>query len=47
VNSFEEFTLPVGALLQQEILEMSNPFPKEEAYSLTDQIRHSARSLGA
>ncbi|MBP6602448.1 MAG: four helix bundle protein [Verrucomicrobiales bacterium] len=26
---------------------MSNPFPKEEAYSLTDQIRHSARSLGA
>ena len=32
---------------QQEIFRMSKSFPKEEAYSLTDQVRRSARSIGA
>jgi len=33
--------------LQQEIFELSKRSPKEEAYSLTDQIRRSSRSVGA
>ena len=28
-----------------QIFELSRPFPKEEAYSLTDQIRRSSRSV--
>ena len=30
-----------------EIFEESKPFPKEEIYSLTDQIRRSSRSVAA
>lgn len=33
--------------LQQLIFEDSKLFPKEETYSLTDQIRRSSRSIGA
>ena len=33
--------------LAQEIFEMTKSFPKEETYSLTDQIRRSSRSVGA
>lgn len=33
--------------LSQEIYEFSKGFPKEEMYSLTDQIRRSSRSVGA
>jgi four helix bundle protein len=33
--------------LQQEIFEITRHFPKEETYSLTDQIRRSSRSVGA
>ena len=33
--------------LQQEIFEKSKYFPKEELFSLTDQIRRSSRSIGA
>ena len=33
--------------LQQEIFNVSKSFPKEELYSLTDQIRRSSRSIGA
>jgi four helix bundle protein len=29
------------------IFEQSKSFPKEESYSLTDQIRRAARSIGA
>ena len=29
------------------IFELSKTFPKEETYSLTDQIRRSSRSIGA
>lgn len=34
-------------ILAQEIFEMTKSFPKEETYSLTDQIRRSSRSVGA
>lgn len=33
--------------LSGEIYEASKSFPKEEMYSLTDQIRRSSRSVGA
>lgn len=33
--------------LSKEIFEISKKFPKEEMYSLTDQIRRSSRSIGA
>ena len=33
--------------LAREIFEMSKTFPREEMYSLTDQIRRSSRSIGA
>ncbi|RME87606.1 MAG: four helix bundle protein [Anaerolineae bacterium] len=33
--------------LAQEIFEYTKAFPKEERYSLTDQIRRSSRSVGA
>lgn len=33
--------------MQQQIFETSKRFPKEEMYSLTDQIRRSSRSVGA
>ncbi len=32
--------------LSREIFEASKTFPKEEMYSLTDQIRRSSRSVG-
>ena len=33
--------------LQREILQLTKAFPKEETFSLTDQIRRSSRSIGA
>lgn len=33
--------------LAQEIFEMTKSYPREETYSLTDQIRRSSRSVGA
>jgi len=33
--------------LQSEIFKLTRSFPKEETYSLTDQIRRSSRSIGA
>ena len=33
--------------LQRRVFEASRKFPKEEAYSLTDQIRRASRSIGA
>jgi four helix bundle protein len=33
--------------LQREIFKCAKSFPKEETYSLTDQIRRSSRSVGA
>ena len=34
-------------VLAMEIFEMTKSFPKEEKYSLTDQIRRSSRSVAA
>ena len=34
-------------ILAQEIFEVTKSFPKEEIYSLTDQVRRSSRSVGA
>ncbi|HAX70613.1 MAG TPA: four helix bundle protein [Anaerolineae bacterium] len=34
-------------MLAQEIFETTRSFPKDEIYSLTDQIRRSSRSIGA
>ena len=33
--------------LQREILKFTKSFPREEMFSLTDQIRRSSRSIGA
>ena len=33
--------------LAREVFEMTRSFPKEETYSLTDQVRRSSRSVGA
>ena len=33
--------------LAKDIFELSKRFPREETYSLTDQIRRSSRSIGA
>lgn len=32
--------------LAKEIFEISKKFPREEMYSLTDQVRRSSRSIG-
>ena len=33
--------------VSREFFEISKGFPKEETYSLTDQLRRSSRSIGA
>ena len=33
-------------MVSREIFEISRSFPKEETYSLTDQIRRASRSIG-
>jgi four helix bundle protein len=48
VKNFKESTLYKKAFsLSMEIFEISKSFPKEERYSLTDQIRRSSRSVCA
>ena len=48
VSSVRELEVYKGAFaLQQAIYGLSRKFPKEETYSLTDQIRRSSRSVGA
>ena len=48
VNSVRELEVYQASFaLQQEIFACSRCFPKEETYSLTDQIRRSSRSVGA
>ena len=47
-NSVRELEVYQAAFaLQQEIFQHSKSFPKEETYSLTDQIRRASRSIGA
>ena len=46
VNSFRDLIVYQKAnKLAMEIFEISKSFPKEEKYSLTDQIRRSSRSV--
>lgn len=48
VNSVRELDVYQMAFrLQQEIFAISKKFPREETYSLTDQIRRASRSIGA
>jgi four helix bundle protein len=47
-NSFKDLIVYQKAYkLAMEIFEISKDFPKEEKYSLTDQIRRSSRSVTA
>ncbi len=48
VNKFEDLEVYQLALkVQREVFQLTKGFPKEERYSLTDQIRRSSRSVGA
>jgi four helix bundle protein len=48
IESCEDLVVYQLALeLQQEIFELTKLFPREEMFSLTDQIRRSSRSIGA
>lgn len=48
VNSVRELEVYQAAFgLQQAIFAISKKFPREETYSLTDQIRRASRSIGA
>lgn len=48
VKSFRELEVyKLSRQLSVEIFELSKKFPKEETYSLTDQVRRSSRSVGA
>ena len=48
VKDFEELDVYQMALdLQHRVFEVTRSFPKEETYSLTDQVRRSSRSIGA
>ena len=46
INSFKDLTVYQKAYrLAMDIFEISKTFPREEKYSLTDQIRRSSRSV--
>jgi four helix bundle protein len=48
VDSFADLEVYKSAFdLQQAIFEVSRKWPRNEDYSLTDQIRRSSRSIGA
>lgn len=48
VESFRELEVyKFSRLLSKEIFELTKSFPKEEMYSMTDQVRRSSRSIGA
>ncbi len=48
VKSFRDLEVyKLSRQLSIEIFEASKKFPKEEMYSLTDQVRRSSRSVGA
>ncbi|MEI6596139.1 MAG: four helix bundle protein [Bacteroidota bacterium] len=47
VKSFRDLEVyKLSRQLSGEIFEVTKKFPKEEMYSLTDQIRRSSRSVG-
>lgn len=46
INSFKDLIVYQKAYkLAMEVFEISKDFPKEEKYSLTDQMRRSSRSV--
>jgi four helix bundle protein len=48
VNSFRDLEVyRLARQLAKEVFEATKRFPKEEMYSLTDQVRRSSRSVGA
>ncbi len=48
VKSYKDLEVyKLSRQLSREVFEISKKFPKEEMYSLTDQIRRSSRSTGA
>jgi len=48
VKSFRDLEVhKLTRQLSREIFDITKKFPKEEMYSLTDQIRRSSRSAGA
>ncbi len=48
VKSFKDLEVyKLSRQLSKEIFEISRKFPREEMYSLTDQVRRSSRSIGA
>ena len=48
VKSFRDLHVcKLARILSKRIFEISQSFPKEEKYSLTDQMRRSSRSVGA
>lgn len=48
VESFRDLEVyKFSRLLSKEIFELTKSFPKEEMYSMTDQVRRSSRSIGA
>jgi len=47
IESFRDLKVYQTAFeLQQEIFEVTKGFPREELYSLVDQVRRSSRSIG-
>jgi four helix bundle protein len=48
IESFQDLEVyKISRTLAKDIFEISKSFPKEERYSLTDQVRRSSRSIGA
>ncbi|WP_436515188.1 four helix bundle protein [Ekhidna sp. To15] len=48
VQSFRNLEIyKLSRVLSTKIFEVTKGFPKEEIYSLTDQVRRSSRSVGA
>ena len=48
VASYEDLNVfKLSFELQQQIFQLSKTWPKDEQYSLTDQVRRSSRSIGA
>jgi four helix bundle protein len=48
VKSFRDLEVyKLSRKLSKDIFDISKMFPKEEMYSLTDQVRRSSRSVGA
>ena len=48
ISSFRDLRVYQSAFsLQQRVFKLTKEFPREELYSLTDQIRRASRSVGA